>query len=79
VNWATREIRPADLLRVLLGALLLVERLALADFEPLLRAELRRERTVFEPVLRVAPPERLLPARFDPVVLVWGICPLSCK
>jgi hypothetical protein len=42
VSDATPAMRPADFLRELLGALLLVERLALEDFEPLLRAEFRR-------------------------------------
>jgi hypothetical protein len=68
---ATPEIRPADFLGDLVGALFLLERLAFADFAPLLRAELLRERALVEPALRVLPPERLFPATF---VLVWAIC-----
>jgi hypothetical protein len=76
MDGARPEIRPAGFLRDLLRAPLLVDRFALEDFEPLRRAEVRRGRTVVEPVLRV-PLERLPPERFDRVVFVWGICLLS--
>ena len=54
----------------------LVDWFALEDFEPFLRAEVRRRRAVVEPVLRV-PLERRVPERFDRVVFVCGICVLS--
>ncbi len=69
-------IRPSGFLRDLLDAPLLVDWFALEDFEPFLRAEVRRRRAVVEPVLRV-PLERRVPERFDRVVFVCGICLLS--
>jgi hypothetical protein len=70
----TPEIRPADLLRDPLGALLFVERLALEDFARVLRPELLRERAFVEPALRALPRERPFAARF---VFFWAICPPS--
>jgi hypothetical protein len=75
-NRAELEIRPAGFLRDLLDAPLLVDRFALEVFEPFLCAEVRRRRTVVEPVLRVSL-ERRVPERFDRVVFVCGICLLS--
>jgi hypothetical protein len=69
-KWATPGIRLAGFLGDLLGALLLLERFAFADFAPLLRRELVRAPALVEPTLRVLPPERLFPARF---VLVWAM------
>ena len=67
---------PFGFRRDLLDAPLLVDWFALEDFEPFLRAEVRRRRAVVEPVLRV-PLERRVPERFDRVVFVCGICLLS--
>ena len=76
VDRARPEIRSAGFLRDLLDALFLVDRFALEDFEPFRRAEVRRRRTVVEPVPRV-PLERRVPERLDRVVFVCGICLLS--
>jgi len=73
---ARPDIRPVGFLCDLLDAPLLVDRFALEDFEPFLRAEVRRRRTVVEPVRRL-PLERRVPERFDRVVFVGGICLLS--
>jgi hypothetical protein len=72
-------IGPPDFLRDPLGALFFVARLALGALlldarraleDPLLRAEVLRERPVVEPLLRGLPREPLFPLRFT---FVWTI------